>query len=102
LVKYLSKSPFMILALNIPLLLAAQYYYWYGFGDWWITAGLVLWLIAGSLSKVYKLPVYKALVTLQSIAAIEIAKERRKFNTGNIFQAILYSGSVVLIGFGLR
>lgn len=90
--RYSSRSLFMIVALNIPLILAVPYYYLYGFGNRWITAGLVLWLIAGSLSKVYKLPVYKALSSLQNTAVAEINKERGKFNTGNVFQAILYAG----------
>ena len=99
--RHSSRSPFMILALNIPLILAVPYYFWYGFGNRWITAGLALWLVAGSLSKIYKLPVYKTLASLQSTAVVEIKKERVKFNAGNVFQAILYSFASVLIAFGL-
>lgn len=101
-VKYSSKSPFMILVMNSPLLIATPYYYYYGFGNWWITSGLVFWLITGSLSKIYKLPVYKTLAILQSTADAEIGKERRKFNDGNVFQAVLYAVATVLIAFGLH
>ena len=100
-VRYSSRSPFMILVLNIPLILAVPYYYWYGFGNKWITAGLALWLVAGSFSKAYKLPVYQALASLQNNAIGEIKKERGKFNAGNVFQAILYTVAAVLIAFGL-
>jgi hypothetical protein len=101
LVRHSSRSPFMVLALNIPLIIAVPYYCWYGFSNRWITAGLALWLVAGSLSKVYKLPVYKALASLQSTAIVEIKKERGKFNAGNVFQAILYTVAAVLIALGL-
>lgn len=100
-VRYSSRSPFMILALNIPLIAAVPYYYRYGFSNWWITAGLVLWLVAGSLSKFFKLPVYKALPSLQNTAIDEIKKQRGKFNSGNVFQAILYSAATILVAFGL-
>jgi hypothetical protein len=41
LVQFSSKSPFMIIALNLPFIGAIPYYYFYGFGNWWLTAGLV-------------------------------------------------------------
>ena len=101
LVRYSSRSAFMIIALNIPLILAVPYYYRYGFSNRWITLGLVLWLVTGSVSKFYKLPVYKSLASLQSTAVFEIKKERGKFNAANIIQAILYSVAAVLVAFGL-
>jgi hypothetical protein len=60
LVRYSKRSPFMLIALNIPLLGAIPYFYFYGFGNRWLLAGLVLWLIAGSIAKAIKLPIYKA------------------------------------------
>jgi hypothetical protein len=101
-VRYSKKSPFMIFALNIPLFLAIPYYYRYGFGNWWITTGLALWLVAGSLSKAYKMPVYRALANLQDAEVEETKKVRDKFNSGNIFQAALYVVATVLVAFGIR
>ena len=100
--RYSTKSAFMIIGLNLPMLVAILYYYAYGFDNRWITAGLLVWLFAGSLSKIYKLPVYKALVKLDDEAVVEIEKQRRKFNAGNLFQAILYVVATVLVGLGLR
>jgi hypothetical protein len=100
-VRYSTKSPFMIFALNIPLFLAIPYYYGCGFGNWWITAGLVLWLVAGSLAKAYKLPVYKALAKLQITEVEEIQKARGKLNSGNIFQAVHYVVATVLVALGI-
>ncbi|HEV3222753.1 MAG TPA: hypothetical protein VGZ90_07735 [Puia sp.] len=102
LVRYSSKSPFMIIVLNLPLLGVIPYYYFYGFGNWWITAGIALWLVAGSISKIYKLPVYRAISTLKSGDAIKLKRQRYKLDTGNLFQAILYSAAVIIMAFGLR
>ena len=102
LVRFSSKSPFMIIVLNAPLLIAIPYYYLYGFNNWWITAGLILWLAAGSIAKVIKLPVYKTISTLKNDDVAGLQQLRRKLNFGNLFQAILYSISVILMAFGLH
>jgi hypothetical protein len=102
LVRYSSKSPFMIIALNLPFIGAIPYYYFYGFGNWWITAGLGLWLVAGSISKAVKLPVYKVIATLKSDDAQRLREERQKMNKVNLLQAICYSAAVVLMAFGIH
>ena len=102
LVRYSSKSAFMIIALTIPLIGAIPYYYLYGFGNWWITAGLGLWLIAGNISKILKLPVYKAIAALKNDDIVQLKEARQKMNMGNVFQATLYSVSTVLMAFGLH
>jgi hypothetical protein len=102
LVRYSSKSPFMIIALNLPIIVAIPYYWLYGFGNWWITASIALWLVSGSISKMLKLPAYKAISTLKSDDADSLNEARRKLNTGNAFQAICYSIALVLMIPGLR
>jgi hypothetical protein len=102
LVRYSSRSPFMIIILNMLLIGAIPYYYFYGFGNWWITAGIILWLVAGSVSKIIKLPVYKAISALNSDDEVQLNEARNKVNTGNLLQAILYSAAVILMAFGLR
>jgi hypothetical protein len=42
LVRFSSRSPFMILILNIPFLLAIPYFYLYGFSNGWITTGIAV------------------------------------------------------------
>jgi hypothetical protein len=102
LVRYSSKSPFMIIALNLPIIVAIPYYWLYGFGNWWITASIALWLVSGSISKMFKLPVYKAISTLKSDDADQLNEARRRLNMGNAFQGICYSIAVVLMIPGLR
>jgi hypothetical protein len=62
--RHSTHSAFMITVLTIPLVGAIPYFYFYGFRNWWITVGLALWLIAGSIGKVIKLPVFKAVSAL--------------------------------------
>jgi hypothetical protein len=100
--RYSSKSPFMIIVLNLPLLKAIPYFYFYGFGNRWITAGIALWLVGGSISKMIKLPVYKAISLLKSDDVVQLQAARHKVNNGNLLQAALYSAAVVLMVFGLR
>jgi hypothetical protein len=101
LVRYSSRSPFMIIALNLPLVIAIPYYYLSGFGNWWITASLVLWLAAGSVSKILKLPVYKTIATLKNEDVAGLNEMRRKLNTGNLLQASLYIVAVIVMAVGL-
>jgi hypothetical protein len=101
LVRYSSKSPFMIITLTVPLIGAIPYYYFYGFGNWWITSGLGLWLVAGNIAKVFKLPVYKAIATLNNNDVAQLQEARHQMNMGNLFQAVLYAAATVLMGFGL-
>jgi hypothetical protein len=101
LVRYSSKSPFMIIVLNLPLLIAIPYYYFFGFSNWWITAGIAIWLIAGSISKMLKLPVYKSISMLKSDDLIQLNELRYTLNRGNIMQAVLYTAAVIPMTFGI-
>jgi len=101
-VRFSSRSPFMIIVLNMPFIVAIPYYYFYGFGNRWITAGLTVWLVAGSTAKIIKLPVYKAIAGLKAEDAAQLQLQRLKFNKGNIFQAILYTTATILTAFGLH
>ena len=47
LVRHSKRSPFMLTVLDIPLLGAIPYLYFYGFGNRWLIAGLALWLVSG-------------------------------------------------------
>jgi hypothetical protein len=96
LVRHSKRSPFMLTVLNVPLLGAIPYLYFYGFGNRWLIAGLVLWLVAGGIAKLIKLPVYKAVAALDAGDVARLEEARRKVNAGNMFQAILNSVAVLL------
>ena len=97
LVRHSTKSPFMITVLNIPAIAAIPYFYFYGFGNRWITVGLALWLVAGLASKAIKVPVYKSVAGLQSDDVDRLGKLRTKLNVGNLFQAVLNSVAAALM-----
>lgn len=84
-----ARSPFMHAVLSVPFLGAIPYFYFYGFGNRWITAGLVLWLVAGSIAKTIKLPVIKKVAAFESGDVAGLSRERQRLNAGNMLQAIL-------------
>ena len=75
--------------LTIPFLGAIPYFYFYGFSNRWITAGLALWLVAGSISKVIKVPIYKRVAAIESDDVAQLSKERKRLNGGNLLQSML-------------
>jgi hypothetical protein len=93
LVHHSKKSPFMLTVLNIPFLGAIPYFYFYRFANRWLLAGFTLWLVAGTLGKAMKLPIYRA---VEMGDPTKLKEARRKLNTGNMIQAILNSLAVVL------
>jgi hypothetical protein len=101
LVSYSSKSPFMIIVLNLPFIGAIPYYYFYGFGNWQITAGLALWLISGSIAKFYKLPAYKAISALNGEDVDQLRAQRKKIDIGNLFQAVTYMVATLIMAWGI-
>lgn len=89
LVSHSKKSPFMLVIFNIPLLGAIPYLYFYRLRSGWIVAGLALWLAAGAVAKIIKVPVYKRVAGLQHNDVVRLSEERKKLNTGNVLQATL-------------
>jgi hypothetical protein len=87
----------MNIVLTIPLLGAVPYLYFYGFGNRWIIAGLTLWLLGGSVSKMVKLPVFKAVADLDTNDVAAFSRARKKINAGNQLQAALNSVAAILM-----
>ena len=87
--RHSTRSPFMVTILTIPLVGAVPYFYFYGFGNRWIIAGLALWLVAGSIGKMMKLPVFKMVPTLDCSDEAGLSRARHRLNTGNLLQAAL-------------
>lgn len=97
--RHSARSPFMHTVLTIPFLGAIPYFYFYGFGNRWITAGLALSLVAGGISKMIKFPIYKTVAALESGDVARLTRERQKLNAGNILQAILNFVAAALLSF---
>jgi len=99
--RHSTKSPFMLTVLNMPFVGAIPYFYFYGSGNQWITAGLAIWLIAGIIAKAIKVPVYKTIAAAGGDEVLRLREERRKLNAGNLLQAILnlVAAAVMIIAF---
>ena len=95
--RHSTRSPFMHTILTIPFLGAIPYFYFYGFGNRWITAGLALWLVGGCISKVIKVPAFKKVAALKSDDLAGLSRERQRLNAGNMLQAILNFVAVALM-----
>ena len=95
--RHSTRSLFMNTVLTVPFLGAIPYFCFYGFKNSWITAGLAIWLLAGSIGKMIKLPVFKSVATLASSDAAELISARKKLNFGNMLQAVLNFVSAALM-----
>lgn len=93
LVRHSKKSAFMLTVLDVPLLGAIPYFYFYGFGNRWLIGGLAVWLVAGGIGKVIKLPLYKMIET-GDVASL--GEMRHKLNAANLLQAVLNSVAALL------
>ena len=94
-------SPFMEITLNIPAVGAIPYFYFFGFENRWLTAGLALWLAAGLVSKMIKVPVYRMIETVGRGDEVDLRKLRRKLNVGNVFQASCNTIATAMIAISL-
>ncbi len=99
LVRHSKKSPFMITIFNVPLIGAIPYIYFYGVRNRWIIAGLALWLAVGVVAKTIKFPLYKRVAALNERDVVQLGKERKRLNNGNLLQAILNSVAVAVMLF---
>jgi hypothetical protein len=87
--RHSARSPFMHTVLTIPFLGAIPYFYFYGFSNRWITAGLAFWMVAGCISKMIRVPIFKTVAVLESGDVARLGRERQKLNAGKMLQAIL-------------
>jgi hypothetical protein len=81
------RSAFLLTVTNISVLAAIPYYIVYGFNNVWFTVGIVVFLVAASVAKIVKLPLYKKITLLDANTA-EWADARQKMHVGNILQAL--------------
>lgn len=77
----------------------ASIIYWiaFGFDHWWFTAGLIMWWVAGTCSKIFNLPIYRKVKKLDENQTEELINERRKLQTANYVRAYLTFVCVVLM-----
>jgi hypothetical protein len=98
--KHALKSPYAVTVASITFVGMVPYFIFYGFHNWWFTAGLVLWVVASIVSKSFNLPIYKRVFALESSDVVRLKEERRKLQSANILRATLSFASVVLMVIG--
>lgn len=91
------RSPFAMSVSLLTSILAIPYWIFYGFNNWWYTAGLIMWFIAATVSKILNMPIYKKIKELSNSQTEELNKERQKLQSANDIRAWLTFISVVLM-----
>jgi hypothetical protein len=89
LVRHSTKSPFMLTIFNLPFLGAIPYFYFYGLRNWWMLAGIGVWLGVGLVAKAIKYPLYKRVKALSDGDVAQLRMERATMNKWNVVQAVL-------------
>jgi hypothetical protein len=90
-------DPFAVTIATLPIIAAVFYFLAYGFGHWWFTAGLVVWLVGGTITKVTNMPIYLGVADPRNTDSEELRKQRRKLQLANNARAWLTLGSVALM-----
>jgi hypothetical protein len=97
-----ARSVYEVISSTITFVAMIPYFIFYGFHHWWFIAGLVCFLLASAVGKIFKVPVYNKLTALAksdvaALNAADLSEERRKLQTGNWVHALFCSASVVFM-----
>ncbi|MGH6868136.1 MAG: hypothetical protein ACREDA_04515, partial [Methylocella sp.] len=97
LVRNATSDPFAATIATIPIFAVIFYFVMYGFDHWWFTAGIIIWMIASSITKITNLPVYAWIKDPKNTDPEELRKKRRTLQLGNNWRAWLTLLSVVVM-----
>jgi hypothetical protein len=97
-------NPFAVTIATLPILCTVYYFVVYGFNHWWFTAGLIVWLIGSTITKITNMPVYKWLGDPKNTDPEELNRQRCKLRFGNAARAWVTFASIILMAcqFGVR
>jgi hypothetical protein len=90
-------DPFAVIIATIPIFAFVFYFVEFGFNHGWFTSGLLVWMIAGTITKVVNLPVYKWLGEPKNTDSGELLKKRDTLRMGNRLRAWLTLVSIILM-----
>jgi hypothetical protein len=90
-------DPFAVAIATIPIFAVVYYFVAFGFRHWWFTAGVVVWMIGSSVTKVVNLPIYNWLKDPKNTDPEELKKKRHTLGLGNAWRAWLTLLSVILM-----
>jgi hypothetical protein len=95
------RSPTAFTGSLLTSLAAIPYFIFYGFSNWWFTAGIAVWYLGAVASKIFNLPIYRKVAALDSTDTARLREERRKLQSANTIRAMITFLSVVLMVIGL-
>lgn len=95
------KSPFIIGLSMATAIGMIPYWIFYGFGNLWFSAGLILWLITSVVAKMTRLPIYKRVQELESSNIKELNEERKKLHSTSVLSWSLSVTIVILMLIGI-
>ena len=90
-------DPFAVAIATIPVFVVIFYFAAFGFNHGSFTAGIIVWMIAASITKVTNMPVYKWVGDPKNTDLEQLRRQRRKLQLGNDWRAWLTLVSVVLM-----
>jgi hypothetical protein len=97
LVRTATSDGFAVTIATIPIFAVIFYFVIYGFNHWWFTAGIVIWMLASTITKIVNLPVYHWIKDPKNTDAEELRRKRRTLELGNSWRAWLTLLSVVVM-----
>lgn len=98
---YAMRSPTVLTGSLLTTVAAIPYFIFFGFGNWWFTAGIVVWFLAAVASKIFNAPIYKRVAGLHDTDVAELLEQRRMLRMANVVRALSTLASVALMIIGL-
>lgn len=97
-------DPFSVTVATVPFIAAIAYIIFYGINHIWFIAGIIVWIIGSSITKIINLPVYRWIGNPKNTDVKKIREQRRKLQLGNNLRAWSTLVSVILMTmqFGIR
>ena len=81
-------DPFTVAIATIPLFAIVYYFVAFGFAHGWFAAGIVIWMIGASITKITNLPIYNWLGKPENADLEELREKRRCGSRANTCQLL--------------
>ena len=82
-------DPLAVTIATIPIFAVIYYFAAFGFNHWWFTAGIVVWMIGSTITKVINLPIYEWVGRPENVDPEQLRKKRHTLALGNAWRAWL-------------
>lgn len=90
-------DPMAVTLGTLPVIAIVPYFAAYRFNHWWFTAGIIVWMIGSTITKVTNMPVYRWVGDPKNTDPGALRRQRQRLQQGNRWRAWLTLASVVLM-----